>query len=255
MLTPSTKTKVNRPDGSFATSDLFEPHPTIPNAWRYHSRADCQLALITGKKFDPAHIEAKISSLPLIADAFVFGQDRPYPGALLFPCEAEPQMSVESLTESIWLEIQTLNANNPPHARLSRGMILIGSSGDLPLEKSSKGTLLRGQIEKRFAKRIADAYGDGNMGVVQTNGEILGVDISDEEILHRIETIARSVLGRPEKLDQRTDLFHQGIDSVASMQIRNSIGKVFRSHQSPHSMWIFSDAMDSYSLSRRLFCR
>ncbi len=48
------KAKKNRPDGSFATADLFAPHPEIPHAWKYHSRADSQLTLITGKKFDPA---------------------------------------------------------------------------------------------------------------------------------------------------------------------------------------------------------
>ena len=58
--------KRNREDGSYATSDLFMPHPSIPDAWRYHSRSDSQLTLITGKKFDPAPLEDAIkASSPL----------------------------------------------------------------------------------------------------------------------------------------------------------------------------------------------
>ena len=32
--------KTNRTDGSFATADLFIPHPTIKDAWKYHSRTE-----------------------------------------------------------------------------------------------------------------------------------------------------------------------------------------------------------------------
>jgi acyl-CoA synthetase (AMP-forming)/AMP-acid ligase II len=34
------QTKMNRPDGSFATSDLYVRHPSIPDAWKYLGRKD-----------------------------------------------------------------------------------------------------------------------------------------------------------------------------------------------------------------------
>ena len=78
--------KQNREDGSYATSDLFEKHASIEGAWRYHSRADSQLTLVTGKKFDPAPVESAIvaGSSGALADVLVFGNGKQYPGALLF---------------------------------------------------------------------------------------------------------------------------------------------------------------------------
>ncbi|KAL8685031.1 MAG: hypothetical protein Q9218_008011, partial [Villophora microphyllina] len=89
--------KRNRDDGSFATADLLAPHPNIPNAWKYHSRADSQLTLITGKKFDPAPLEAAIASHGFLSDALIFGNGMQQPGALLFRSDAARDMAEESL--------------------------------------------------------------------------------------------------------------------------------------------------------------
>ena len=37
----------NRPDGSFATGDLYAKHPTLSETWRYHGRTDDVVVLVS----------------------------------------------------------------------------------------------------------------------------------------------------------------------------------------------------------------
>jgi long-subunit acyl-CoA synthetase (AMP-forming) len=56
----------NLPDVSgYATEDLFEPHPTIPNLWKIVGRVDDVLTHSSGEKTVPAPMEAIISANPM----------------------------------------------------------------------------------------------------------------------------------------------------------------------------------------------
>ena len=213
--------KRNRPDGSYATADLFEPHASIPNAWRYHSRADSQLTLITGKKFDPAPIESAIATSPLLKDVFVFGEGQQYPGALLFISNEASGMSADRLLSELWPHVQKLNEESQSHTRISRAMLVPMSSDEPPLEKSSKGTILRGQVEKRFKARIDAAY----KGTDAEEGASYK-PVPDDELPIAVLDMIRSVVGDKGTLAADADLFGYGVDSVACMQIRNRMQRV-----------------------------
>ncbi|RMZ00779.1 hypothetical protein D0862_06620 [Hortaea werneckii] len=211
--------KRNRDDGSFATSDLFAPHPSIQNAWRYHSRADSQLTLITGKKFDPAPLEASIATSPVLDDVLIFGNGRPYPGALLFRSSQAKELSDSELLEQLWPAIEKLNLDSQDHARLSKSMLKPMDVLSRPLEKSSKGTLLRGTVEKRFAQDIENTYD-------QVDGDEGGSDVPDQDLPEAIHSIVRSVIAKDAVLNNDTDLFSYGVDSVAGMQIRGKLRRL-----------------------------
>lgn len=222
--TYSEKAKHNREDGSYATSDLFEPHPTISNAWRYHSRSDSQLTLITGKKFDPAPLEDAIrASSPLISDALIFGNGKPYPGVMLFRAAEAARLTDEELTAALAPFIEKLNKDSQSHARIPRNMLItMPYTEESGLEKSSKGTVLRSNAEKRYADQIAAAY-DQILPMKQT-------EVPDAEVPAAIRKIITSVLGndsihdpKSEQLTDDTDLFAYGVDSVAGMQIRQAL--------------------------------
>ncbi|CAD0032177.1 unnamed protein product [Aureobasidium pullulans] len=83
---------------------------------------------------------------------------------------------------------------------------------DQPLEKSSKGTLLRGVVEARFAQDIDKAY--TNMGSFNVG------DVPDEKVSNVIIEMIESIVPKKAKLDENTDLFSYGVDSVAGIQIR-----------------------------------
>lgn len=225
MLTLA-QTKTNRPDGSFATADLFVPHPSIPNAWKYQCRADSQLALSTGKKFDPAPIEAALSSSSLLDDVLIFGNGRPLAGALLFPSRSALSLSSNNLIDSIWPEIEKLNAKGQPHARLSREMLQVVHLTDSKLEKSSKGTILRAQAERRFQQQIIGVYERMEASNSGTEMDRLEGMVEDDHVLEVVSKIVHSVTGCNEELQKDADLFSHGLDSVACMQIRSLLQKV-----------------------------
>ena len=213
--------KSNRNDGSYATSDLFETHPSIRNAYRYSSRADSQLTLVTGKKFDPAPLETSIATSPLVGDVLVFGNGMPYPGALIFRSPASADMGKEDILEALWPSVEKLNAESQGHARLSRSMLVIMPKEIPVLPKSSKGTIMRGQAEKTYAKDIARAYSARQES--HQDGRDAEPVVSDDDVAISILNIIKEVIHTQELISEDTDLFSFGVDSIAAVQIRSMI--------------------------------
>jgi long-subunit acyl-CoA synthetase (AMP-forming) len=207
----------NREDGSFATSDLFEPHTTINGAWRYHSRSDSQITLVTGKKFDPAPVEDAIRSrLDVVKDVLVVGNGKPEAGAIIIP--AETGKSGKEIEEQIWSIVSEINEEGQSHTRIARGMIAIMPSGENGLGKSSKGTVLRRKAEERFAKDIEKLYGGGDI----EDGEQAE---TEDEIRAAVRDIVKTVTGNREIHDDY-DFYQFGVDSNQCTKIRNLLQRV-----------------------------
>ncbi|QDS75794.1 putative secondary metabolism biosynthetic enzyme [Venturia effusa] len=220
--------KTNRPDGSFATSDLFEPHPRLSNAWKYHSRSDSQITLSTGKKFDPAPVEDWISSaLPLIKDVLVFGNGQQVPGLLVFPSNTASENTDTNLEKAIWKIVQETNSQGQEHTQIPRNMISIRAFDDLPLPKSSKGTVLRNIAYEKYAKQIETMYNGG--------AEDGGYDLrlisnvpSEKDVLATVRKIVEAVTNSKGHLTDEADFYQHGIDSAMSSQIRGRLTKITR---------------------------
>lgn len=213
--------KRNREDGSYATADLFEKHPTIPCAWRYHSRADSQLTLATGKKFDPAPFEAAIATSPLLTEALIFGNGEQHPGALLFRSRESADWTNDSVLQAVWPNIEKFNSESQSHARLLRNMLVVMPKNAPGLEKSSKGTPLRGPAETRYAAEIDKAYEGGlddAVGATQ-NGDHPKA-ITNEAVPTTVLEIVKEVFGDKDSIPESADLFSYGVDSIACMRIR-----------------------------------
>ncbi|EXJ60537.1 hypothetical protein A1O7_04690 [Cladophialophora yegresii CBS 114405] len=219
--------KRNRDDGSFATADLFAPNPAIPHAWRYHSRADSQLTLITGKKFDPAPLEDSIraSASSVLDDVLIIGTGKPYPGVLLFPSRDAASTSNNELIDKIAPLVEKLNRNSQSHARIPRNMLIAMPRLENGLEKSSKGTVLRRKAEERFSEAIDAAYGDVLPGGVSCSTDIPDADVSRtiRDIVMRVAGENRNRDDQATELADETDLFSYGIDSVAAIRIRHAL--------------------------------
>ncbi|KLP03367.1 Uncharacterized protein Y057_4649 [Fusarium fujikuroi] len=213
--------KTNREDGSYATSDLFEPHPSIPTAWRYHSRADAQITLANGKKFDPSPIEGSIlASSKLLQDVLIFGSGRDYAGALLFPSSSD--ISADEVIDSVWPHIDKLNADSQTHTRINETMLVVVpvKEGQKPLEKSSKGTILRRQAEEKYSGEIEGAYSNTSSSK----------KVPQEGLQKAVQDCFEKVLGRQVEPDQ--DLYRQGVDSISCIQIRKLLEQACLSSES-----------------------
>lgn len=61
--------ETNRPDGSFATKDLFQRHPEHPNWYKYIGRLDDTLVQTLGEKTNPVPMELCIrGNSPYVAE-------------------------------------------------------------------------------------------------------------------------------------------------------------------------------------------
>ena len=245
--------KRNRDDGSYATADLFAPHPTIPNAWKYHSRADSQLTLITGKKFDPAPFEDAIATSPLLSDVLIFGNGQQVPGALLFRAAASADMANDELLSAVWPSIEKLNAESQGHTRLSKSMLTVMPNDAAGLEKSSKGTIMRGQAEKRYGPEIARAYDSGLNVSANDVLSLKETEVADDEIPTVVLQVIQRVLDTSSPVPEEDDLFSYGVDSVHCMQIRILLqNKILPSSAAPLPLNVVYDCGTIKKLSKYL---
>jgi long-subunit acyl-CoA synthetase (AMP-forming) len=79
-----TVTNSNDPLSSYHTSDLFIPHPEIPDRWKFVGRLDDRITLLNREKVLPLPIQGRIRQHALVKEAVMFGIDKPTPGLLLF---------------------------------------------------------------------------------------------------------------------------------------------------------------------------
>ncbi|KAJ1325740.1 ribosome biogenesis protein SSF1/2 [Microdochium nivale] len=233
------RNKTNRDDGSFATSDLFQRHASIANAWKYHSRSDAQITLANGKKFDPAPLEdaIRVALSKVLEDVLVFGAGREYPGAILFGKALDD--TEDDILSAAWPAIDSLNKNSSAQARLSRSALICvvpqetSDTAKKPLQKSSKGTLLRKQAEERYGELIESTYSP----TLSSSGE--SQNVLDEDLPAVLLKEFQNVLGQP--VDGNEDLFQQGVDSMACIQLRRMISSNFLPKGQPLSLNVIYD--------------
>ena len=209
--------KSNRDDGGYATSDVFKRHDAKPGLWAYNSRNDAQIALSTGKKFDPSPIEASLkdvlAGLNYVRDLYIFGAGRPHPGLLVLPTQTAPSDS--EIINKVWSIIQVASPHIPPHAQIKHHMVVVTDRNSPPLQKSSKGTIIRRQVEEDYSETILQAY--RRQPVKRNDGEPLDV----HQISGNVRGIVReSMIGAAiGDISDNEDLYTLGADSTVCMEI------------------------------------
>ena len=211
---PAIRTKV-----LFNSHDVFQPHPSISNAWKYCGRSDVQITLMTGKKFDPAGIESALCTSRWILDAVIVGDNRQFPAALIFLSTAAQLLDEPERASEILQVVKNVNESCPSHARIERDMIkLLPSSEAAKIQKSSKGTVMRGKFATAFEKEIRELY---RGSVAKGDGAPLEQESPDTRI-KLISSIIQSQV-QEDSLDLDSNFYDKGIDSMKCMQIRNRI--------------------------------
>ncbi|PRP79220.1 NRPS-like enzyme [Planoprotostelium fungivorum] len=208
--------KTNRPDGSFATGDLFKRHATKPNTWLYIGRNDDMIVMENGKKVEPTPMETSICASKYITDAIVFGENRPYTGLLLFP--SSPDMKKEEVLEKVWPTIVRTNEISPSQSVISRGMVVVMPHGTI-FPKSAKGSIQRPAAYKQFEQVIEKAYVDYEQGHSSTEKKNIPTQTDMLEYIHHKVKEATGL----KDLKDDDDLFNLGVNSIQAAAIRNSI--------------------------------
>jgi carbohydrate kinase (thermoresistant glucokinase family) len=210
------KVASNLPDGSYATKDLFEPHPTIEKAWKYIARLDDTIVLVNGEKFNPVMMEGTIRSHRAVTETVVFGSGRPYLGILVVP--AIEGMSQSKVVDEIWPVIEAANQTAEAYARISRDMIQVLPYG-CQFPRTDKGSVIRQAFYKQFATEIDNAYD----AAASAHGDLKTFTIPQMEDF--VRTVLAKHLSQAGEIERTTDFFSLGLDSLQSIQIRMDILK------------------------------
>lgn len=228
-----TKLVANRGDGSYATSDLYAKHESLPNTWRYDSRSDDTIVLVSGKKVSSPLAESKLKASPMVSEAILFGANRAILGALVFitqeaapegtPFDAAAKVKVLEQLQPVLAEIK---AASPPHAQLATEMLcLLPPSEAARIPRASKGTLQRGRAYQHYADLIDSVYSDFEEGrslrLEHANGSGAKDGLKGEELIAWLRGKVESINGA--SLSPDIDLFVAGVDSIQSARIRAAI--------------------------------
>ncbi|KAL2861787.1 hypothetical protein BJX68DRAFT_251638 [Aspergillus pseudodeflectus] len=207
----------NRPDGAYATKDLFEKHPTKKNAWRYYARLDDTLVLENGEKANPLVIEGVARNHPNVAEAIAFGANRSRLGLFLIRVEGRTDETDEQVIDSVLPAIEKCNAQSPAYAYISRDMIRV-LPADTVYRKTDKGTVIRSAFYRDFAEQISQVYDQEDASGSQIlEGDELASFLRDS--LLDISSI------EPSALQDTTDVFSLGVDSLQSLRLRSIVLK------------------------------
>ncbi|KAL1955613.1 hypothetical protein VTO42DRAFT_8416 [Malbranchea cinnamomea] len=214
------KVATNREDGSYATKDLFVPHPTKPHCWKWIGRQDDTLVLLNGEKALPIMVEHALRQNPLVAEAVVFGAGRPQLGMFIIPAAETHGLSNDELLSRIMPTLDIANSEQPAFARISPEMIRI-----LPHEtiypKTDKATVIRGAFYQQFKEAIDKVYEEFSE---QSAGQ---ENFTPEALLSFLRQTITSVmdLGSETHLDNDTDFFSLGMDSLQALRAHSAIVK------------------------------
>jgi thioester reductase-like protein len=206
------------------------------------------LTLITGKKFDPAPLEATIATAEELDDVLIFGNNYPYPGALLLRSQKWSELSDQELSNAIWPQVDKLNQESQDHGRIPRNMLIPVEHQHKPLEKSSKGTIIRRTAETRFKDLIEAAY--------ETEDGQKSENVSDKDLPEYLARLVQSMIQSPEPPEEDADLFSYGVDSIVCIRLRSRLRQLTPNCKKKLPLSIVEDCgtiheLSSYILRKR----
>lgn len=243
------KVASNMEDGSYATKDLFEPHPTLPRAWKYVARRDDTIKLINGEMFNPVSTEGAIRSSKDVAEAVIFGLGRDKAGVLIFPAPSTACKTETEILDAVWPVIETANQNVEAYGRISREMIkILPTEAECP--KTDKGSIIRQAIYKQFAQEIDEVYDRSDSASAEVKKMTL--DELKDFIRHRVLAMLQSTMNIT-SLEDSTDFFQLGVDSLQSIQLRSDIIRMVDIGQAKLRQTVVFDYPSVDQLSSYLF--
>ncbi|KAB8219327.1 hypothetical protein BDV33DRAFT_231569 [Aspergillus novoparasiticus] len=213
----------NRPDGSYATKDLFVKHPTL-EAYKYYARLDDTIVLVNGEKVNPLDMEGRVRQLNTISEAIVFGAGKASIGLAVVRAPGTASMSDQELIESIWPAVEAAHEAMPAYGQLSKSMVRVLPE-DTPYPRTDKGTIIRQRFYKEFSNLIEEAYEAEDA----MSGSLI---LSEMELKAFLKDQLRDILAhrKEDELTEDADFFALGMDSLQATQLRSILMKTLNTN-------------------------
>ncbi|KAG1829201.1 L-aminoadipate-semialdehyde dehydrogenase [Suillus variegatus] len=194
--------------------------PPIPDAYKFMGRIDDTLVMVNGEKTNPVPMELTLRSSPYIADAIIFGAGRIQIGALILPTEIAKDCSALELAKLVAPIVALANAEAPSHSQLASEALVFLPHGTV-ISRADKGSIIRPRVYKEFEGIINEVY-KRLEGDIDEDGKRRLTDEADARTAIR-DVIGKTVDRPIDSLEDDTDLFDFGLDSLQSSRIRNTI--------------------------------
>ena len=202
----------------FSTNDLYEPHPTLPNHWKYHGRADNIIVFSNGEKLNPATVEGLIQSHPEVKGALVVGSGRFQPGLLVEPItQPQSENDERKFIEHLWPRVVRANDETVAHGRIDKDFIAV-TAADKPFCRAGKGTVQRGATIANYSDDIDQLY----QRAERSHGDLVPLNLNPETLTQSLMSLLTPHLrGIPP--DEDTNFFSAGLDSLQVMNISRKL--------------------------------
>jgi aryl carrier-like protein len=168
-------------------------------------------------------MELTLRSSPYIADAVIFGAGRVQIGALILPTEIVKGCSSSELAKLVAPIVALANAEAPSHSQLASEALVFLPYGTV-IPRADKGSILRPRVYKEFKDIIDEVY-KRLEGDITRDGKRRLTDETEARMAIR-DVISKTVDRPIDSLNDDTDLFDFGLDSLQSSRIRNTIQRV-----------------------------
>ncbi|KAK6603495.1 male sterility protein [Botrytis cinerea] len=176
----------------YASGHLFTPHPSKPNLWKWHARADDIIVSLNGEKTNPISMEQLIVARSSeVQAAFV--------------------MSAQRFQASILID--------PAHAKIAKTHIFFTNRTKRMLIVG-KGTIQRAGTLKLYEEELDALYADADSMATEIDGEAFSnIDIADLSAVS--EFIKKAVVDTTfwSSLDMNEDIFAWGMDSLQALTV------------------------------------
>ncbi|KAH3955817.1 hypothetical protein HBI24_246100 [Parastagonospora nodorum] len=216
VVMPGLPAKVysDREDGSYATKDVFRPHPTEPGIWRFVGRQDDVIVLMNGEKADPTPLEEAVLRNRNVCAAVVFGAERDSLGMVVVASEAAKMLSKQDVMDSIAADVDVGNSRVPAYARISRDAVILKDAGT-PFPSTDKATVIKPRFLQTFAADIEQHY--------QARARATeAADVPDDQVGSVVRHAVAAALD-PCAVDDEADFFALGMDSLQASNVRSSL--------------------------------
>lgn len=208
----------------YRTKDLFLPHPTKPGLWKFYSRRDDIIVLLTGEKFNPVPLELGIQAIPGVSGALIAGDGQPRV-ALLIELQSDHNLGPDP-EDALWPSIQRLNANTAGPGRVSRSMIMI-TKKDKPFVRAGKGTIVRKLTLQAYEEELNKLF-EGSLKKPLPSVLLKSTASSLEDVKALLRSIIENTLDGT-VVDDSLNLYTQGLDSVSSIETVNQLKSALES--------------------------
>lgn len=212
------KVMSNRPDGSYATKDLFLKHPTL-ESYKYYARLDDTIVLVNGEKVNPLVMEGCVRQHDEVSEAVIFGSGKASIGLIVIRSDEASNIPDKDIIRDIWPSVEKAQDHMPAYGQLSKGMVHV-LPADTSYPRTDKGTVIRQAFYGEFSELIEAAYEAEDSG----SGSL---SLSEMELKTYIRDQLMSILRLKNQsvLTDDADFFGLGMDSLQATQLRSVLAK------------------------------